>query len=194
MYTKYLNFLAVKPSHQWPPLYLHDLNHVYKSMGPIEVPAFIPADGLILPVELKPYDIPESSADTVLGTQIPGVKISRNWLEGKFGLSAADGLVRGQLNYKGATSAGFPESDWDLFYDAAKYVPANALRKSSFRLLMPVGGVLDWAKDCSVLVATVRDADVGYTVVTKAGKLQNYYGRIDPAKRCDGKPNVEYAK
>ena len=33
--------------------------------------------------------------------------------------------------------------------------------------------------------------DVGYTVITKAGKMQNYLGRIDPAPRCDGKPSVE---
>jgi hypothetical protein len=104
--------------------------------------------------------------------------------------------VRGQVNYLGATGQGFGASDWDLFYDPLRYVKANEIRKSKFRLLMPLGakGVLDWEADWSAIVATVRDVDIGYTAVNKAGKLHNYLGRINPAPRCDGKPPIEYQK
>lgn len=194
-YPKYLEFLGAKPNHKWQPLYLHDLNHAWASRGPIDVPSFIPPDGLILPIELKPYEESYTKEDTLTAAQIPGVKISRTWLEQKVGLSAADGVVRGQINYLGATGgAGFWASEWDEFYDPIRYLSdVSKVRKSKFRLLMPIGGVLDWEKDWDAIVANVRDRDVGYMVVTK-GNLHKYFGRLDPAPRCDGKPNVELYK
>ena len=186
-YSKYLHFLAVNPGHKWTSLYLHDLNHVYASVVGIEVPTFIPADGIIIPIELKPYDVAENNAD-IAAAQIPGIEISRKWLQGKFGISAADGLVKAQLNYKPRVDGSYGFSDWDLFYETSQ--------KARFRLLMPVGskGVLDWATDWTASVGVVRDADVGYLSVTKSGQLQNYFGRIDPAPRCDGKAPVVYSK
>lgn len=194
-YSKYLELMGAKPQHKWQPLYLHDLNHAWASRGPIEVPSFIPPDGIILPIELKPYEEAYTSADTLTAAQIPGVKISKTWLEQKFGLSSADGVVKGQINYLGARpGTSFFYSEWDEFYDPARYIQnVTKVRKANFRLLMPIAGVLDWEKSWEVLVANVRDRDVGYMVVT-GGKLHKYFGRIDPAPRCDGKPNVEVYK
>jgi hypothetical protein len=191
-YPNYLQFLAAKPTHKWQPLYLHDLNHAWASRGPIEVPTFIPLDGVILPIELKPYEEAYTDADTLTAAQIPGVKVSRTWLEQKVGLSAADGVVRGQINYLGGRpGTGYFASEWDEFYDPVRYT--SNMRRSKFRLLMPIGKVVDWEMDWDAIVANVRDRDVGYMVVTK-GKLHNYFGRIDPAPRCDGKPSVEVYK
>ncbi len=184
-YAKYLHLLAVKPTHKWQPVYLHDGSQIYASSGAIAVPAFIPPEGVILPIELKPFDEPSSKADTAF-TQIPGVKISNAWLKEKFGIKAADGLVKAQRNWLPRIHATYYYSDWDLFYEA--------YGKSRFRLLMAIGkGVLDLEKDWEAAVGTVRDADIdskAILVLTNTQQLQNYYGRIDPAPRCDGKPNV----
>jgi hypothetical protein len=199
-YSKYLNFIASKPTHKWQPLYLHDLNRVWASVGPIEIPAFIPQNGVILPIELKPFDVAGSKADTVVEAQIPRIKISRNWLAQKFGLSV-DGLVKAQINWEGPQGInGYLGSDWDLFYDPVYSVKVGDERKSNFRLLMPIGtsnkGVLDWETNWEVMVANVWDVEAKYGVATKttaeSGTLHNYVGRIDPAPRCDGKPNLFY--
>jgi hypothetical protein len=184
-YATYLRFISKVPTHKWAPLYLHDLKKVYASVGPVAVPTFIPIDGIILPIELEPRDSAQSPADTA-AAQIPGAKISRAWLEAKFGISAADGLVRAQYNYKPRMNASYGSSDWDLFYETT--------REARFRLLMPIGqGVLDWEKDWVAKVGLPRDRDTGVGVVSN-GQIKPYYGRIDPAPRCDGKPPVIYSK
>ena len=202
--SNYLHLIAVKPSHKWVKLGVYDSNHVYSSIA-VEIPTFIPNVGsgpqraVILPIELKPHSLANTEADTVTGAKIPGIKISRTWLEQKFGLSAADGIVKGQSNYRGTFNIeGAQASDWDLFYDPVLYVKANQVRKAKFRLVMPFGSATDivWDEGWEAIAATVRDADAGYGVISKAkggtGILHNYVGRIDPAPRCDGKPNVVY--
>jgi hypothetical protein len=121
--------VALKPTHTWQGLYLHDLSHTYASWGPMQVPTFIPPSGIILPVELKPYTTAESKQDTVVGQQIPGIELSRKWMEGKFGISSADGMVRKQLNYLAKDGGNYGYSEWDLGYET--------FNKGSFRLLTP---------------------------------------------------------
>jgi hypothetical protein len=185
LYAKYLAFISGKPGHQWQKLYLHDLNHVYASSAPIEIPAYIPPSGIILPVALRPYDVAHTAVDTA-PAQIPGVKISWTWLQKKFGIK---NLVTQQYNYKPLISSGYLGSDYDLFYDATG--------RYKFRLLSPYGGtVIDWEPGLDkATTGTVWDAEVGAGVRTKGyweknNAMKNYYGRIDPAPRCDGKPTL----
>ena len=65
----------------------------------MEVPTFIPPDGLILPIELKPWELAETNADIAAARRFRESRSRGSWLEGKFGISAADGLVKSQLNY-----------------------------------------------------------------------------------------------
>ena len=185
MYPTYLKFIAAKPSHKWPPLYLHDLNGVYASMGPVDIPSFIPSGGMILPFSLKPFEVAYTAADTA-SAQIPGVKISKAWLQNKFGIDPGSGLVKAQLNYLPMISTNYLYSDWDLGYETFK--------KSNFRLLSPIGGtVLDWESGRIVRVGSAWDADATWVKGMKPASYA-YYGRIDPAPRCDGKPNIVSAE
>jgi hypothetical protein len=199
----YLHLIAVKPNHKWVRLGVYDYNHVYSSVA-VEIPTYIPNVGagrqrvLILPIELKPHDVAYTKADTHPDARIPGVKISRSWLQQKFGIISPDGVVKAQANYQGWKNInGRQPSDWDLFYDDTIYTPPP-LKKAKFRLVMPFGGAADfvWNDGWEVVVANVQDVDEGYGVVTKVkgntGILHNYLGRIDPAPRCDGKPNLVY--
>jgi hypothetical protein len=183
-YPKYRHFLALNPKHKWVKLTLLDVNHVYNDKIGIDVPAFIPPEGVILPIELMPSSQADTDKDDALA-QIPGVRISRKWLEQKFGISAADGFVRAGMNYYGVTSqlAKVYTSDWDLFYFAKG--------ESKFRLLSFAPDVsLHWENEWTASVGTTRDAEAGAGVLDQKQKqLKNYYGRIDPAPRCDGQPN-----
>lgn len=188
LYPAYLKFIAAKPEHEWPALYLHDLNEVYASMGAVEIPRYIPNDGVILPFTLAPYETAGTAADTA-PAQIPGVKISLKWLSGKFGVSY-EGLVKQQLNFLPYISTNYLYSDWDLGYETFK--------KAKFRLLSAAAGkVIDWEPAWETYVGIAHDpysANAKSTVEAAGKKVYNYYGRIDPAPRCDGKPNVAYAE
>jgi len=179
-YEKYRHFMAVKPRHKWTKLVLLDLNHVYADKLAIDVPAVIPSGGLILPIELMPSKVADTDADDALA-QIPGVKISRKWLEDKFGISAAAGFVKAGVNWQATKTQTSYNSDWDLFYYAKGH--------TSFRLLSFVPeGTLQWESGWTASVGTARDADAGVGVLD-GKQLKNYYGRIDPAPRCDGQPS-----
>ncbi len=99
-------------------------------------------------------------------------------------------MVTQQLNYKSQVSTNYLWSDWDLGYDTGK--------ASSFRLLSPMGGtVLDWENGWVAGTGHVKDPytpNEKPTQYVSERKLYNYYGRIDPAPRCDGKPNVTYGE
>jgi hypothetical protein len=184
MYQAYLKFIAAKPQQQWPPMRLTDISYIYDPIGPVYVPTFIPPNGIIMPFELKPHRVAETADDTA-PTQIPGVKISKAWLQTKFGLSGS-GLVYDQGNVDAFYHSGF-QSDWDLFYKPYTTKTAN------FRVMMTAGsklpGTFYWAKDVKVEVGNVWDADTGLGIADANNQLKNYVGRIDPAPRCNGKPN-----
>ena len=187
MYPTYLKFIVTKPGHKWPLMYVNDLSYIYAGMGPIDIPAFIPPKGIILPLELKPHDL--GSAADKAPTQIPGIKISNEWLKTKFfmpGYSPPNGLVTAQANYQDFAENGYT-SDWDLFFGA------YATHTANFRVTMVAGsnpGTFDWVNDLKFEVGHVWDADTGIGATADFGHvLKNYYGRLDPAPYCDGTPN-----
>ena len=195
MYPAYLKFIAAKPGHQWPPMYIHDAGIIYAATGPIHVPTFIPPDGIIMPFELKPNKL-ASSADDTAPTQIPGTKISTDWLQTRFKLSLS-ALILDQGNVYAFDHPGYEfQSDWDLFYHVDPY--DSTAGTANFHVYMAAGtnpGTFDWAKDLKVKVGMVWDADAGVGVRdgnwsdASSYVLKDYVGRIDPAPKCSGKPN-----
>ena len=185
MYPTYLKFIAAKPGHKWPPMYVNDLSYIYASMGPIYIPTFVPPKGVMLPLELKPHEIAYSKADTA-PTQVPGIKISNDWLKTKFKVYPPDGLVSDQSNFSSFISGGY-KSDWDMFFRPYTTNTVN------FRVTMVAGsnpGTFDWVNGLKFEVGNVWDTKTGIGAMAGFKDLKSYYGRLDPAPRCDGKPNA----
>lgn len=182
-----------------PQLALVDRNKVW-GLTLIPFPEYVPAEGMILPIVLKPSYGPKNAADKVTSAKIPGQPISDHWLNNKFGMSAYY-MREYQSNYDHRKStSGAAGSDWDLFYSGVK-------RKYDFRLAATWSAFGSAKKGYEPIVFSehserngfVWDAVTGLGIRTTnkkcksspwfADRLKDYMGRMDPPKHCNGEKN-----
>ncbi len=190
----------------YPTLQLQDDRYVYRKLPSIPFPEFIPEEGIIIPIELRPAKhtvVPNNGEwclDCKSAAQIPGEKISNRYLQEKFSIFD---LVKQQYNMKPIFStANMGVSDWDLFYEP-KYLDDRS--RTTFSLKGNFGfkdgsTVYPSFKNTEmdeqkVRLTTVWDRITGEGVLkqtTSAGTvlakrkyvLKNYYGRQDPPCPC----------
>lgn len=183
-----------------PQLALIDRNKVW-GLTLVPFPEYVPAEGLILPIVLKPSYGPKNAADRVPDTKIPGQPISDHWLNNKFGMSAYHMRAhQTNLDHHKSTS-GQPGSDWDLFYSKVRL-------RYDFQLAATWSAFGPAKKGYEPIVFSEQSERNGivWDAVTGLGirktnqkcrtswwyadQLKDYMGRIDPPKHCNGHPNL----
>ena len=171
---------------KWPVLTMWDDNNVYKDPGEIQVPKYIPANGLIIPLRLLPGQEPLSKKDR-WGGQMPGGKISMDWVYGKFGIRSPLNHVTAQWNWKCwhdgiPTGEGCPDFDlFDRFY--------RTVTSYKFRLDGVSGSeTIRWG-DLSGTPGYSWDS-VNSPKRPRGTVTRDFYGRIVPARLCgtDSRP------
>ncbi|WP_108882822.1 hemopexin repeat-containing protein [Anderseniella sp. Alg231-50] len=191
--------IAAENLDNWPVVGLVDHSGTWAPMI-IPFPRYIPAQGVTLPIALRPALEPETAADIVTYARIPGQRISNKWLTQKFGLTPSQ-MLRNQANYDYITStAGAPGSDWDLFYPpvagsykfhlVASWSPFSPDRKGYEKITYSEipgnnGSVWDAVTGRGVRHGTPKCKNSWWY----HDQLNDYVGRMDPPPRCDGRPN-----
>ena len=190
----------------FPTLQLIDSRDVYRNLKEIPFPEYVPKEGLIIPLELRPSPDSRRNADGSVCTNckkgwlIPGEIISPDYLKDKFTIY---NLLTQQKNFTGkySNSRQYGWSDWDMFYKAERL-------KEDTETLFKLTGNFSFKDGTNhyprfknletqnIAVVDVWDAITGVGVLKettpngtrwekKKFVLKNYYGRQDPICACD---------
>lgn len=190
----------------FPHLQLKDSRTVFRSLPSIPFPEFIPNEGIIIPIELRPAEhiiLPSTGKyhiDNESAAGIPGEKISHRYLQEKFTIYD---LLTQQKNFTGKYSNiyQYGYSDWDMFYKAYRSQQDTETTfelsgNFSFKDRTDHHPRFKTLEKRNIAVVDVWDSKTGVGVLKETSSkntqwenkkfvLKNYYGRQDPICACD---------